>query len=250
MGVEQWRAAVGVMANSVAAKPQSPIGPHWKKWLKASDPVIYKGCVVFLVVVAQLVWSGLEQRKEKIKEGSEWVCPSASRRKNRVGTRLCEIHGTDSVWTIWSDSRQIGLMIILSPLTQLTLSIKRYCHLKSHSNLTTLKKWTKSLSVHVHLVLSSLCMSLSLLKRYLHCSASLVYRKCSQKTIAEGVVSLMSLLFSTSVRTGLRVVTMIVFVNQMLLMRAGDVERNPGPGKCNFCNYIYIHVQYTYMGKH
>ena len=24
---------------------------------------------------------------------------------------------------------------------------------------------------------------------------------------------------------------MIVFVNQMLLMRAGDVERNPGPGK-------------------
>ena len=27
------------------------------------------------------------------------------------------------------------------------------------------------------------------------------------------------------------VVTMIVFVNQMLLMRAGDVERNPGPGK-------------------
>ena len=28
-----------------------------------------------------------------------------------------------------------------------------------------------------------------------------------------------------------RVVTMIVFVNQMLLMIAGDVERNPGPGK-------------------
>ena len=61
MGVEQWRAAVGVMANSVAAKPQSPIGPHWKKWLKTSDPVVYKGCVVFLVVVAQLVWSGLRK---------------------------------------------------------------------------------------------------------------------------------------------------------------------------------------------
>ena len=41
----------------------------------------------------------------------------------------------------------------------------------------------------------------------------------------------MSLLFSNSVRAGLRVVTMIVFVNQMLLMRAGDVERNPGPGE-------------------
>ena len=232
MGVEQWRAAVGVMANSVAAKPQTPIGPHWKKWLKASDPVVYKGCVVFLVVVAQLVWSGVEQCKERMKEGScEQLCQSASRGKNRVGKRPCEIHGTDSVWTRWFDPGQIGLMIILSPLTQLTLSIKRYCHLKSHSNATTLKEWTNSLSVCLHLVLLSLCMSLSLLKRCLHCSASLVYRKCSKKTVAEGVVSLMSLLFSTSVRTGLRVVTMIVFVNQMLLMRAGDVERNPGPGK-------------------
>ena len=232
MGVEQWRAAVGVMANSVGAKPQSPIGPHWKKWLKTSDPVVYKGCVVFLVVVAQLVWSGLEQCKERMKESSsERSCQSDIRGKNRVGTRPYEIHGMDSVWIRWFDSRQIGLMIILSPLTQLTLSIKRYCHLKSHSNATTLKEWTNSLSVCLHLVLLSLCMSLSLLKRCLHCSASLVYRKCSKKTVAEGVVSLMSLLFSTSVRTGLRVVTMIVFVNQMLLMRAGDVERNPGPGK-------------------
>ena len=46
----------------------------------------------------------------------------------------------------------------------------------------------------------------------------------------EGVGSLVSLLFSNIVRTGLKVVTMIVFVNQMLLMMAGDVERNPGPG--------------------
>ena len=34
-----------------------------------------------------------------------------------------------------------------------------------------------------------------------------------------------------SVRKWLRIVNMIVFVNQMLLMRAGDVERNPGPGE-------------------
>ena len=47
----------------------------------------------------------------------------------------------------------------------------------------------------------------------------------------EGVSSLVSLLFSNIVRTGVKVVTMIVFVNQMLLMMAGDVERNPGPGK-------------------
>ena len=236
MGVEQWRAAVGVMANSVAAKPQSPIGLHWKKWLKASDPVVYKGCVVFFVVVAQLVWSGLEQSKERMKEGSERLCQSASRGKNWLGTRPCEIHGTDTVWTRWFDSHQICLMIILSSLTQLTLSIKRYWNLKScfiHSNL--IKKWIKSLSVCLHLVLLSVRMSLSLLKRCLHCSASLMYRKCSKKTVAEGVISL---LFSTSMRTGLRVVTMIVFVNQMLLMRAGDVERNPGPGR-SVWEYMY-----------
>ena len=46
----------------------------------------------------------------------------------------------------------------------------------------------------------------------------------------EGVGSLVSLLFSNIVRTGVKVVTMMVFVNQMLLMMAGDVERNPGPG--------------------
>ena len=84
VGVEQWRAAVGAMARSSAPKPQSPIGPHWKKWLKASDPVVYKGCVVLLVVIAQLTSPGLEQCKEKMKGGSESVCQSASRGKTRV----------------------------------------------------------------------------------------------------------------------------------------------------------------------
>ena len=97
---------MGIMANSMAAKPQSPIGTHWKKWLKASDPVAYKGCVVMLVVIAQLASSGVEQCnklassgveqcnklalsgvaqcKEKIKEGSECVCQSISRGMTRV----------------------------------------------------------------------------------------------------------------------------------------------------------------------
>ena len=97
--------------------------------------------------------------------------------------------------------------------------------------LKALKEQMKSLPVHVYLVFQYLCMSLSLLKRCLHSSASLVYRKCNKKTVAEGVASLMSLLFSINWRSGVRVVTMIVFVNQMLLMRAGDVERNPGPSK-------------------
>ena len=86
---------MGIMANSMATKPQSPIGTHWKKWLKASDPVAYKGCVVMLVVIAQLASSGVEQCnklassgveqcKEKIKEGSECVCQSISRGMTQV----------------------------------------------------------------------------------------------------------------------------------------------------------------------
>ena len=61
--------------------------------------------------------------------------------------------------------------------------------------------------------------------------------------MAEGVGSLMSLLFSNRKRPGLSEVTMIVFVNQMLLMIAGDVEPNPGPGEQ--CIYIYIYIIYS-----
>ena len=88
----------------------------------------------------------------------------------------------------------------------------------------------KCVCVCVCQALLYLGQSLSLLKRCLQCWAWLVYRKCSKKTVAEGVGSLMSLLFSNRKRPGLSEVTMIVFVNQMLLMIAGDVEPNPGPG--------------------
>ena len=94
--------------------------------------------------------------------------------------------------------------------------------------------------VRVYLVHLYLCVSLSFLKRFLHCSASLLHRKCSKKTVAEGVASLMYLLFSNSIRIDLRAVSMMVFVNEMLLMRAGDVERNPGPGEGEWGVCIYV----------
>ena len=90
--------------------------------------------------------------------------------------------------------------------------------------------------------------SLSLLKRCLQCWAWLVYRKCSKKTVAEGVGSLMSLLFSDKKKPDLSEVAMIVFVNQMLLMIAGDVEPNPGPSKQllqitdTFCSHLFIYL--------
>ena len=80
-----------------------------------------------------------------------------------------------------------------------------------------------------------LCQALlylgQLLMNCAHHWALLVYRNCRKKTVVEGVGYLMSLLFSNIKRPGLSEVTMIVFVNQMLLMISGDVEPNPGPGK-------------------
>ena len=49
--------------------------------------------------------------------------------------------------------------------------------------------------------------------------------------MAESVASAKAVLLCLSGRTALRVVVMIVFVTQMLLMMAGDVEPNPGPGE-------------------
>ena len=114
VGVEQWRAAVGAMARSSAPKPRSPIGPHWKKWLKASDPVAYKGCVFLLVTIAQLVRSGLEQAQEKteemVKEGSERVCQSASRGK-KEGERVLAMRARPSV--VLATSLMSQLVILL-----------------------------------------------------------------------------------------------------------------------------------------
>ena len=39
---------------------------------------------------------------------------------------------------------------------------------------------------------------------------------------------------------------MIVFVNQMLLMQAGDVERNPGPGKRGRIFRYWRSIQYIW----
>ena len=84
VGVEQWRAAVGSMANSAAGKPPSPIGLRWKRWLKASDPVVYKGCIVLLVVLAQLAWSGLERCRGEVEEDSVCVDQKTRRGKAQV----------------------------------------------------------------------------------------------------------------------------------------------------------------------
>ena len=111
VGVEQWRVAVGVMANAVAAKPQSPIGLRWKKWLKASDPVVYKGCVVLLVTIAQLALSGVEQCKEKMNEGSECVCQSASRVASRGKTRVLAMRARPNVVLMTSFLSQLLILL-------------------------------------------------------------------------------------------------------------------------------------------
>ena len=167
-----------------------------------------------------------------------------------------EAIGSDCVWTRLFGPVQVGSMILLAPLTQLSLSVK--CHLhhnncesvycpsarvlpssiagKSSSDdntevdLNEQNIMLKCVCICVCQALLYLEQSLSPLKRCVQCWAWLVYRKCRKKTVVEGVGSLISLLFSSRKRSGLCEVTMIVFVNQMLLMIAGDVEPNPGPG--------------------
>ena len=89
MGVEQWRAAVGAMAKSAAPKPCSPVGHRWKKWLKASDPVAYKGCVVLLVTIAQLVSSGMDLALSDVENAMYGVERAMRRQRKNLWKELC-----------------------------------------------------------------------------------------------------------------------------------------------------------------
>lgn len=68
------------------------------------------------------------------------------------------------------------------------------------------------------------------LKWYLRSWFLTVCKHCNWKTTKRISNYISSLLFSNRKRVGVSEVFMIVFVHQMLLMMAGDVERNPGPG--------------------
>ena len=140
MGVEQWRTAVGAMAKASTPKPCSPIGSHWKKWLKASDPVAYKGCVVLLVSIAQLVCCDVKQAEEETEEmvnkGSECGLQLVSGRKTKVGSsgqdrsllipslvHLLLLCGC----IIWFDPAQAVSRILLPPLTHPSLKYHKKC---------------------------------------------------------------------------------------------------------------------------
>ena len=130
-----------------------------------------------------------------------------------------------------SVSLVLVLSVLLTGIAGKSLSAdKTEGNLNDHNSILEIVEQIKCVCACVCQALLYLGQLLSLL-RYLQCWAWLVYRKCSKKIVAEGVSSLISLLFSKRKRPGLSEVTMIVFVNQMLLMIAGDVEPNPGPGK-------------------
>ena len=52
-----------------------------------------------------------------------------------------------------------------------------------------------------------------------------------KKRVAEAMMWAQDQLCSLKGRTALRLGVTMVFINQMLLMMAGDVEPNPGPGE-------------------
>ena len=52
-----------------------------------------------------------------------------------------------------------------------------------------------------------------------------------KKRVAEAMTWAQDQFCSLRGRTALRLGVLVVFINQMLLMMAGDVEPNPGPGE-------------------
>ena len=70
-----------------------------------------------------------------------------------------------------------------------------------------------------------------------------MYWKSAKRTVAEAVMSAQDQLSSLRGRTALRLGVMMIFINQMLLMMAGDVERNPGPGEGGGGSIVEIKIE-------
>ena len=62
-------------------------------------------------------------------------------------------------------------------------------------------------------------------------SSPLIYWKCIKMTVAKTISLVRGQLHLLRGRTALRLGVMMVFINEMLLMMAGDVDPNPGPGE-------------------
>ena len=105
--MEQWRAAVGTMAYSVAPIQQRPIGLQWKKWMKASDPAPYKGCIIFLLTLYQLCCSGLDLCRRKMEDGSAHVWWLVRRGEVRV----VEVSGRSSAVLVMSSLAQLLVLL-------------------------------------------------------------------------------------------------------------------------------------------
>ena len=105
VGVEQYRAAA--MAYSMVPRQQRPVGLQRKKWLKASDPAPYKGCVIFLFTLYQLCCSGLELCRRKMEDGSAHVWWLVRRGESRVAT----MGGSSSAVLMMSSLAQLLVLL-------------------------------------------------------------------------------------------------------------------------------------------
>ena len=127
------------------APKQRTINLRWKKWIKASDPTPYKGCIIFLYVVFQLCCSGLCNRNQK-GDGCAHVCWLARRTKFQAlsgsstailvmahllvllheDMRLCSHHGQ------WKES-DIVSVLIEKPLS-ITNNVLLLCTIHNTNN--------------------------------------------------------------------------------------------------------------------
>ena len=95
------------MAYSVAPRQQRPIGLRWKKWMKASDPAPYKGCIIFLLTLYQVCCSGLELCRRKMEDGSArmyWLV-------RRGEFQVVEVSGRSSAVLVMSSLAQLWVLL-------------------------------------------------------------------------------------------------------------------------------------------
>ena len=101
------RPDVGIMAYTVGPRDQGPIRLRWKKWMKASDPAPYKGCIIFLLTLYQLCCSGLELCRRKMEDGSAHVWWLVRREEVRV----VEVSGRSSAVLVVSSLIQLLVLL-------------------------------------------------------------------------------------------------------------------------------------------
>ena len=108
------------MAKLAFFEPRS-VSLLWKKWVRASDPAVYKGCVVFLVAIYYLLCGGEEHFRGMMERGVAGAGELARRGGKNMAT--------------WSG--RSGTVLVTSLLAQLWVLLGRSMSFYSNHGMAT-----------------------------------------------------------------------------------------------------------------